>query len=170
MLAAMARSFGLSTLMCREQGPSKDPVAGPTVKTGPLLPVVKPYDIENLSTPNLQALAAFAGASALPVITRSKLLDVVNTQIEASTCKTWEVVNAEVCRALMETLDRGMAEFLRCLSNFDSAVSLCRMYLQIEPGAHWFHWQETSGYMAAYPVMFTSTMLCVISSLEQTAT
>lgn len=40
-------------------------------------------------------------------LTRSTLLDMDNTQIEALTCKTWEVVNAEVCKTLLETPDCG---------------------------------------------------------------
>lgn len=94
MLTAVACRLGLSSLVSREQERSK--VAGQTVKTGPLLPAAKPYLIENLSTPQLQMLAAFAGATTLPINQRSTLLNVVNTHVEALACKAWHVKNVEV--------------------------------------------------------------------------
>ena len=97
MLAALAGRLGLSTLVSREQEPS----AGQTVNSGPLLPANKPYMIDNLSTPQLQKLAAFAGATTLPVSKRSTLLNVVNTHLEVLSSKQWRVETAEVCTKSM---------------------------------------------------------------------
>ncbi|DBA93304.1 TPA: hypothetical protein ACH3X2_003586 [Trebouxia sp. C0005] len=93
MLTAVACRLGLSSLVSREQERSK--VAEKIVRTGPLLPAAKPYLIDNLSTPQLQTLAAFAGATTLPINQRSTLLNVVNTRVEALACKAWHVENVE---------------------------------------------------------------------------